>query len=84
MCSPPPKPISKWSGRIGRAEQALRRHRAFRRHRDLRQQRVDQLLLAGAQRLALAAAIEAVQGGRVAGLVGSHAAGARHSANGRQ
>src|SRR3546814_17009555 len=55
-------------------EQRLGGHRSLGRHRDLRQQAVDQLLLAGAQGLALGAAIKAVEGGRVAGFVSGHGA----------
>src|SRR3546814_18830910 len=47
------------------AEQTLRANFAAIRHRDARQQAVDQLLLPGAQGLALGAAIEAVERGRV-------------------
>ena len=54
------------------AEQRLGRDRAVRRGADLRQQLVDQLLLAGAQRLALAAAIEPVERGRIAFLECRH------------
>src|SRR3546814_21070073 len=45
------------------AEQTLRANFAAIRHRDARQQAVDQLLLPGAQGLALGAAIEAVERG---------------------
>src|SRR3546814_6653831 len=66
-------------------EQRLGGHRSLGRHRDLRQQAVDQLLLAGAQGLALGAAIKAVEGGRVAGFVSGHGArpsrAARHTAS---
>jgi erythromycin esterase-like protein len=56
------------------AEQRLRRHRAFRRHRDARQQGIDKRLLALAQGLALGAAIESVERGRIAGFVCRHGA----------
>ena len=54
-------------------EQALGGDGAFRRHRDPRQQPVDEPLLPRAQRLALGAPVEPVEGGRIAGFVRGHA-----------
>src|SRR3546814_7573037 len=65
------------------AEQTLRANFAAIRHRDARQQAVDQLLLPGAQGLALGAAIEAVERGRVAGLVSGHGGRVSDTAPGR-
>jgi len=56
------------------AKQSLSGDGAFRWHRDLRQERIDQPLLTRTQRLALGAAIEAVDGERIARLVRSHGA----------
>ena len=58
------------------AEQAFRRHRTIRGYRDLRQQFVDQFLLRRAQRLALAATIQPVEGGGVAFFKCAHGAAA--------
>ena len=61
------------------AEQPLRGDLALRRHGDLRQQRVDQRLLALAQLVPARPAVEAVERGRVAGLVRGHGgAASRH------
>jgi hypothetical protein len=59
--------------RAGAPEQALGGDRTFRRNRNLRQQRVDQRLLPGAQRLAFRAAVKPVERRRIAGLVRGHA-----------
>ena len=55
-------------------EQPLGRNRTFGRHGDLGEQIIDQILLALAQRLALAAAVEPAQRGRIAFLVCRHGA----------
>ena len=55
-------------------EQAFRRHRAFQGHSNLRQQLIDQVLLPGAQWLALGTPVETVDRGRVARFVRSHGA----------
>jgi hypothetical protein len=58
------------------AEEALGGDRPFRRHSDLGQQVFHQRLLKCAQGLALGAAIEAVESGRIAGFMRSHGEGA--------
>src|SRR3546814_14812294 len=63
------------------AEKPCGGHLALGRNRDLRQHGIDQILLPRAQRLALRSAVEAVEGGRVAGFMRRH--GARVSAAGR-
>jgi hypothetical protein len=56
-------------------EQDLAGDRAFCGQGNPRQQRLDKILLPGAQRLALAAAVETVQGGRITGFVSGHGVG---------
>jgi hypothetical protein len=57
------------------AEQTFRRHWPIVRHGNLGEQIVYQVLLPGAQFLALRPPIEAVQRGRISGFVRSHGGG---------
>lgn len=54
-------------------KQPLCRYRAIGGHRDLRQQIIDQRLLPGTQRFALAAAVKPVERGGIAFLMCTHA-----------
>src|SRR3546814_6691754 len=66
------------------AEKPCGCHLALCRNRDLRQHSIDQILLPRAQRLALRSAVEAVEGGRVAGFMRSHGARVSAARRGRQ